>query len=142
MYIADVGQGVREEVNIAGVAQGGLNYGWNIMEGSLCYNATTCNQTGLTLPAFEYDHGAASVNGCSITGGYVYRGKALPELTGRYFYSDYCGGYLKSFLRGTASVSEQTNWTIPKIGSVVSFCLLYTSPSPRDRQKSRMPSSA
>lgn len=121
LYIADVGQGRREEVNIAPLALGGQNYGWNIMEGTLCFNASSCNQTGLTLPAFDYDHGQNRVNGCSITGGYVYRGTAIPELAGRYFYSDYCGGYLKSFLSGGSSVSEHTTWTIPDIGQVLSF---------------------
>ncbi|NHZ43520.1 PQQ-dependent sugar dehydrogenase [Massilia aquatica] len=121
LYIADVGQAKREEVNVAAAGQAALNYGWNIMEGTLCYNAAICNNNGLTMPAFEYDHGANNVNGCSITGGFVYRGKALPELAGRYFYSDYCGGYLKSFLYKDNSATEQTSWTIPDIGSIQSF---------------------
>ena len=123
LYIADAGQDRREEINLAGLTQGGLNYGWNIMEGSLCYATAVCSQTGLTLPALEYDHGANDVNGCSVIGGYVYRGKAVPELAGRYFYTDYCGGYLKS-LQATGSgngVREQTDWAIPDIGNVVSF---------------------
>ena len=123
LYIADAGQDRREEINLAGLAQGGLNYGWNIMEGSLCYATATCSQTGLTLPALEYDHGTNDVNGCSVIGGYVYRGKAVPELAGRYFYSDFCGGYLKSLqATGTGNgVREQTDWNIPDIGNVVSF---------------------
>ncbi len=121
LYIADVGQDRREEVDIAAATQGGLNYGWNIMEGTLCYGAAACDSTGLAPPALEYDHGAADANGCSITGGYVYRGRALPELAGRYFYSDYCAGFLKSFLAAGAGVLEQTDWRIPAIGRVVSF---------------------
>lgn len=121
LYIADVGQDRREEVDIAAPGQGGQNYGWNIMEGTLCYNANTCDQTGLTLPAFEYDHGQNDANGCSITGGFVYRGTAIPELAGRYFYSDYCRGYLKSFLASGASVGEHSDWAIPDIGAVPSF---------------------
>ncbi|MDQ1816593.1 PQQ-dependent sugar dehydrogenase [Massilia sp. CCM 9210] len=121
LYIADVGQGKREEVDIAGISQGGLNYGWNIMEASLCYNAAICNKSGVTLPAFEYEHGPNKVNGCSITGGYVYRGKAIAELAGRYFYSDYCGGYLKSFLYKDNSVTEPASWSIPDIDAVLSF---------------------
>lgn len=121
LYIADVGQDRREEVHVVGAAQGGQNYGWNIFEGTLCYNATTCSSAGVTPPAFEYDHGPADVNGCSITGGYVYRGAAIPELAGRYFYSDYCAGYLKSFLAAGAGAIEQTDWRIPNIGRVVSF---------------------
>lgn len=122
LYIADVGQDRREEVDINPVSQGGLNYGWNILEGSLCYNADSCASAGLAAPAFEYDHGAGGANGCSITGGYVYRGAAIPELAGRYFYSDYCAGFLKSFIAAAGpGVTEQTDWNIPKQSAVVSF---------------------
>ena len=121
LFIADVGQALLEEVNIVGASQSGLNYGWNTMEGSQCYNATSCDKTGLTLPAFEYNHGSNSANGCSITGGYVYRGSAIAELAGHYFYSDYCRGFLKSFVYSGAKVSEQTDWAIPNIGPVLSF---------------------
>lgn len=125
LYLADVGQERREEINIVGTGQAGLDYGWNVLEGTLCYGAETCDRSGMTLPVFEYDHGANDVNGCSITGGFVYRGRALPELAGRYFYSDFCGGYLKSFLvTGTGagnSVVEQRDWEIADIGGIVSF---------------------
>ena len=124
LYIADVGQNEREEVNIATLAQAGANYGWDIMEGTRCYGSANCNRGGLVLPAFEYEHGANNANGCSITGGYVYRGSALPELAGRYLYSDYCGGYLKSFLAGSggaSSISEARDWNITGAGQVVSF---------------------
>lgn len=121
LYIADVGEQRREEVDIVALGLGGQNYGWNIMEGSLCFNAASCDQAGLVLPAFEYDHGPNDVNGCSITGGYVYRGQAIPELAERYFYSDYCAGFLKSFLAAISGVTELTTWTIPDIGRVVSF---------------------
>ena len=123
LYIADAGQDRREEVNLAGLSQPALNYGWNLMEGSLCFGTATCNQAALTLPAFDYDHGTNDINGCSIIGGYVYRGKAIPELAGRYFYSDFCGGYLKSLqATGTGSgVREHMDWNIPDIGNVVSF---------------------
>ncbi len=116
-----MGQERREEVNIAPASQAGLNYGWNTMEGTLCYNASVCVQGGLTLPAFEYDHGSNDANGCSITGGYVYRGSAIAPLAGRYFYSDYCRGFLKSFLYAGGAVSEQANWAVADIGNVVSF---------------------
>ncbi|RJG11293.1 PQQ-dependent sugar dehydrogenase [Massilia cavernae] len=121
LYIADAGQDRREEVDIAALSQAGLNYGWNTMEGTLCFNATSCNQAGLTLPAFEYDHGPTDTGGCSVIGGFVYRGKAIPELAGRYFFSDFCGGYLKSFQAGGGGVRELANWGIPNIGNVVSF---------------------
>lgn len=121
LYIADVGQFRREEVNIAGAGAGGLNYGWNTMEGTLCYIASTCSQAGLTLPAFEYDHGTNNVNGCSITGGYVYRGKAIPELAGSYFYSDYCAGFLKSFTSAGTGISALKDWATGDVGRILSF---------------------
>jgi glucose/arabinose dehydrogenase len=120
--IADVGQDQREEVDIVAASASGLNYGWNITEGTACYNAASCDRTGLTAPAFEYAHGANNVNGCSITGGFVYRGAALPELAGRYFYSDYCAGFVKSVVPGAnGTVSEQRDWNITGLGNVVSF---------------------
>ena len=121
LYLSDVGQDRREEVNIASTSQAGLDYGWNTMEGTLCYGAATCDRTGLTLPAFEYEHGAGNANGCSITGGFVYRGRALPELAGRYLYSDFCGGYLKSFFATGNGIAEQRDWGTGDIGRVVSF---------------------
>ena len=121
LYLPDVGQDRREEVNIVAAGQAGVDYGWNAMEGTLCHGASTCDRTGLTLPVFEYDHGTGNANGCSITGGFVYRGRALPELAGRYFYSDFCGGYLKSFLANSSGVAEQRDWDIDDIGRVVSF---------------------
>ena len=121
LYIADVGQARREEVNIAATSQGGQNYGWNTMEGTQCYGAAACVQGGLTLPVFEYDHGDNGANGCSITGGYVYRGSAIAELAGHYFYSDYCKGFLKSFLYSGGTVSARSDWVKPDIGNVLSF---------------------
>ena len=91
LYIGDVGQNSFEEVDVAPAAAGsgkGLNFGWNIMEGTHCYNASTCNQSGLTLPVLEYAHS----EGCSVTGGYVYRGSVIPALQGLYFFGDYCQG--------------------------------------------------
>ncbi len=89
MYTGDVGQSAWEEVDFqASGSSGGLNYGWNIMEGSHCYGADTCDHSGLTLPVFEYGHD----RGCSITGGYVYRGSRLSGMEGVYFFADYCMG--------------------------------------------------
>ena len=121
LYIADVGQNRREEVNIAPAGQGGLNYGWDIMEGTQCFDASSCIQSGLTLPAFEYDHGSNNVNGCSITGGEVYRGSAIAELAGHYFYSDFCKGFLKSFVHAGGVVGSHTDWALPDVGNVLSF---------------------
>jgi len=90
LFIADVGQGRTEEVDFQpGHSTGGENYGWRLMEGSECYNpSSNCNSGMLTLPILEYDHSL----GCSITGGYRYRGIANPGLWGVYFYADWCSG--------------------------------------------------
>lgn len=117
LYIADVGQGTWEEVNAVATAAAGVNYGWRIMEGAHCYNPATCNTAGLTQPVLEYDHN----QGCSITGGFVYRGIAIPELTGHYFYSDFCVGFLRSFRLSGGEAVDQTNWTVGDVGDILSF---------------------
>jgi glucose/arabinose dehydrogenase len=96
LYIGDVGQNAREEVSFQpGPSVGGENYGWNIMEGTRCYpSGSGCSAAGLTLPVHEYDHS----EGCAVTGGYVYRGSDYPALQGRYFFADYCGTWLRSFV--------------------------------------------
>lgn len=89
LWIGDVGQNAVEEIDFqAADSSGGENYGWRVMEGSTCYQATTCATQGLTLPVFEYGHGL----GCSVTGGFVYRGFTYPNLTGIYLFGDYCSG--------------------------------------------------
>jgi glucose/arabinose dehydrogenase len=120
LYIADVGQDQREEIDLEAAAQGGLNYGWNRMEGTSCYLSQTCDRSGLALPVLDYSHADTS-NPCSITGGYVYRGAAIPELAGRYFYSDYCAGFLRSFLAADRTVTEQREWAVPKTAQATSF---------------------
>jgi glucose/arabinose dehydrogenase len=117
LYIADVGQSSLEEVNVAPVTTAALNYGWNITEGTNCYNAGSCNRNGLTDPALVYGR----QNGCSVIGGYVYRGNDIPEIRGHYFFSDYCQGWLRSFRYERGSVLEQRGWAIENIGSVLSF---------------------
>jgi glucose/arabinose dehydrogenase len=90
LFIADVGQNNLEEVNFQPVeSQGGENYGWRLMEGSDCFNPpANCDNGILELPILEYDHSL----GCSITGGYRYRGDKNPELFGIYFFGDFCSG--------------------------------------------------
>ncbi len=91
LYIADVGQNAVEEVDYEPRGAGGRNYGWNSMEGSRCYEPNSgCDQGGTTPPVLEYSHDS----GCSITGGYVYRGRAIPDLRSVYFYADYCSGLI------------------------------------------------
>ena len=117
LYVADVGQDRFEEVNVVVSNRGGVNYGWNVMEGSSCYNASSCTQTNLEIPPLTYDHSA----GCSITGGYVYRGTLITQVVGHYFYSDYCSGFLKSFRYQNGQALEQKTWSIGSIGNVTSF---------------------
>ena len=91
LWIADVGQNAYEEIDrLAPSADAGANLGWNVMEGSHCFNSLICASEGLVLPVTEYgrDHG------CSVTGGYVYRGDAISELGGWYLFGDYCSGLL------------------------------------------------
>jgi len=121
LYIADVGQNQFEEVDVAPAPEGsgrGANYGWNIMEGSHCLNGDSCDQDGLTLPEFEYSH----AQGCSITGGYVYRGSAIPNLQGLYFFADYCEGWVRSFRYASGTALELTDWpTLKPGGPITSF---------------------
>lgn len=117
LFIADVGQSRVEEVNAVPWTTAGLNYGWNLTEGSTCFATDTCDPSGLTLPVAEYDHG----EGCSVTGGYAYRGPGIPEVGGHYFYSDFCAGFLRSFrLDGGVAVEART-WVAQGLGSVTSF---------------------
>ena len=96
LWIGDVGQGSLEEIDFQPAASGGgENYGWRIMEGSHCYNPASCSAAGLVLPVAEYDHG----QGCSVTGGYVYRGAAFPRLLGSYLFGDLCSGRLWTLRR-------------------------------------------
>lgn len=93
MYVADVGQNQFEEVHVEFAHNpGGDNYGWRLMEGNHCFNPTDCTPATLNvvLPIAEYDH----AQGCSVTGGYVYRGAAFPALGGTYLYGDYCTGLI------------------------------------------------
>jgi glucose/arabinose dehydrogenase len=105
-YIADVGQNLWEEIDFAPASDaGGHNYGWNKMEGMHCYpSGSGCVTTGLVPPVYEYGHGSD----CSITGGYVYRGTKLATLTGRYFFADYCGDWVRSLrMQGGAATDVQ-----------------------------------
>jgi len=126
LYIADVGQNRREEINVARAADGagrggGANYGWNVMEGTLCFNpASNCNTAGLVVPVLEYDHS----RGCSVTGGHVYGGGAIPEEAGVYFYGDFCTGQVRSFrLQGSSAVEVRDRPELDVPGNLTSFGL-------------------
>ena len=94
LWIGDVGQDAVEEIDVARASEGGgrgLNYGWNRMEGTHCFNSILgCDQTGLTAPFTEYEHGSGD---CAVIGGYVYRGSAIPGLQGTYLFGDECSGF-------------------------------------------------
>jgi glucose/arabinose dehydrogenase len=117
LFVADVGQSSLEEINAAPASAGGLNYGWNVMEGSQCFGSDPCDRAGLTLPVFEYDHS----QGCSVTGGFVYRGGAIADLQGLYLYSDFCSGFLRSFRLEGGEAVEPRSWPVGDLGSVLSF---------------------
>jgi glucose/arabinose dehydrogenase len=108
LWIGDVGQARYEEIDrsVAGSGSGrGINFGWRVMEGRHCYNpATGCNRTGKMYPVVEYTHS----EGCAVTGGYVYRGKAVPSLYGRYVFADFCSGTIWSVPKGGASPMTKT----------------------------------
>jgi hypothetical protein len=118
LYIGDVGQGEWEEINAVAADEAPVNYGWRIMEGTHCYNPSSCNQTGLRLPVHEYSHDEGR---CSVTGGHVYRGEDLTGLQGHYFYSDYCTGFLRSFRVTGGSATEHREWNVGDLGNVLSF---------------------
>jgi glucose/arabinose dehydrogenase len=92
LWIADVGQGEYEEVNVIGATQGGANFGWNVKEGPECYLADACDSGGLVDPVFTYTH--SSGDGCSVTGGYVSRGEEFAWLYGVYVLADFCTGLI------------------------------------------------
>ena len=112
VYIADVGQNTREEVTVAPAGAGGANFGWNTWEGTSCYRAP-CGIGGFVFPQVEYSH----QTGCSITGGLVYGGSAIPELAGHYFYGDFCEGWIKSFRYSGGIIGNHVDRT-PEFGTV------------------------
>ncbi len=117
IYIADVGQTMWEEVDVLALdAAPAPNLGWNIMEGSSCFEDTECDTSGLVLPVEEYDHD----DGCSITGGPVYRGD-VGALYGTYFYSDFCTGFLRSFDLVDGAATSSREWLASGLEGVSSF---------------------
>lgn len=136
LYVTDVGEGCWEEINWApATSPGGENYGWRNFEGRHCYNAAQgCSATdspafcapvcsdpppvgnpapnGTRLPIWDYSHSA----GCTVVGGYVYRGCRMPNFRGRYFFGDWCAGSVQTFTNSGGTVSGQTDWT-PQLGA-------------------------
>jgi glucose/arabinose dehydrogenase len=113
MYIGDVGQNQYEEIDLQPAGQGGLNYGWVTTEGFHCFQSSDCDQSGLTRPIAEYDHS----QGCSVTGGYIYRGSQFSTLAGVYLYGDYCSGRIWGLRPGGQPVELlDTDLTISSFG--------------------------
>ncbi|HLU65814.1 MAG TPA: PQQ-dependent sugar dehydrogenase, partial [Kofleriaceae bacterium] len=107
LYIGDVGQDRYEEIDVVAARDlVGANFGWNVMEGNHCFRRRSCDKSRFVAPAVEYDRKA----GCSVTGGEVYRGRALPELDGVYFYADYCTAIVRSFRWAAGSVYQHWDW--------------------------------
>jgi hypothetical protein len=104
VWIADVGQNEIEEISVLRTDHGAANLGWPVMEGSACFQDDECDKDPFVLPVSEYSH----EDGCSITGGYVYRGHAIPELDGHFFYSDFCTGFIRSYSPSTGN----HDWTL------------------------------
>jgi len=110
LFAGDVGEGRIEEINRI---IRGRNYGWRIMEGSLCFRPANCRRTGLTLPIHEYRHNHGR---CSVTGGYVYRGRAIRGLTGTYLFADFCSGEIFGLRGRVASLLLDTTLPIASFG--------------------------
>jgi len=130
LYIADVGQGAREEVNrVEADTPGGMNFGWKIKEGTTCFTpdpliagcvpgTPTCAFPDFTDPVLEYTHDDEN---CSITGGYVYRGRSIPELFGKYLYGDWCTGRIWAASQDSNSGLWQTELLPVELPGVTTF---------------------
>lgn len=110
LFIGDVGQNKWEEIDYQPAnSTGGENYGWNIMEGDQCYETTTCDMTGLIMPIFVYSH----TSGCSVSGGYTYRGQEYPAYQGIYLFADFCSGRIWGLQKSV------TGWDNQELSQVV-----------------------
>jgi hypothetical protein len=124
LWIGDVGQTAREEIDVAPAGVGGLFFGWRCIEGTLPTNYAGCTNPlpASTPPVLEYPRSAATVSGSSVTGGYVYRGCAMPSYYGTYFFGDWTG----KVWTGVKSGNSLTNISVKTAdlgspGSNVSF---------------------
>ena len=107
VYIADVARLGEEEVNIADASDPGINYGWDVMEGTACSEPPHgCDKSGLFIPQVVYGRDT----GLAVIGGYVYRGTAIPQMVGHYFYADFIGGWIRTFLYD-GRVTQHYDWS-------------------------------
>ncbi|TMD26806.1 MAG: PQQ-dependent sugar dehydrogenase, partial [Chloroflexi bacterium] len=131
LWIGDVGQSRYEEIDRSTHASGGgrgRNYGWRVLEGRACYNPPSgCSTAGKTMPLAVYSHTV----GCSVTGGYVYRGGQYPAMVGAYIFGDYCSGRIWAVVAGGASTQAprqllDTSHSISSFGESEGHSLLMT----------------
>lgn len=118
VYIGDVGLQEVEEINVVPASEGGHNFGWADTEGFQCRFKADCDPDDYTMPVVWYPNfltvdpeASDHPHGCSVTGGVVYRGADIPELDGHYFYTDWCGDWVKSFRYTDGEVTEEQDWT-------------------------------
>lgn len=118
LWLGDVGQDTWEEIDDFDLAEVPVNFGWSVMEGPNCYLTETCEEAGLRPPAYAYTHD----EGCSVTGGYVYRGDAIPGLRGHYVFADWCSGWVRSI---NTETGDLVDWTpvLGNLGAINSFGL-------------------
>jgi glucose/arabinose dehydrogenase len=124
LWIGDVGQGAWEEIDRAtNTASGpgrGINWGWDVLEGSHCHQPSTgCNTSGKDMPVTEYGHVSGSGR-CAVTGGYVYRGSAIPALAGGYVFADYCSGEIR-VIDATAPIDSNSTLLLNTAANISSF---------------------
>tara|TARA_Y100001978_G_scaffold203366_1_gene228654 strand:- start:1259 stop:2431 length:1173 start_codon:yes stop_codon:yes gene_type:complete len=129
-YLGDVGQNNFEEIDFeSSSSKGGLNFGWKVMEGFHCFEFSECDSKNMTLPIYEYPNNANYIktlagfkqknrDGCSVTGGYVYRGNSIPELYGKYIFGDYCTGKVWSFNHDGLKINNFVNHTNTIMNSI------------------------
>jgi glucose/arabinose dehydrogenase len=111
IFITDVGEYAFEEINVIDLDKPGRNFGWAVREGDQCFQgrSTDCTSKGFVDPVVQYAHAG---NSCAVIGGYVYRGTTLPQLAGRYFYTDLCDGHIRSFrLTARGKATERREWS-------------------------------
>jgi glucose/arabinose dehydrogenase len=125
MYVGDVGQFNHEEINVAPTGEGGINYGWSITEGDTCFRTSACARAGLHEPLIDLPHFDGT---CSVIGGSVYRGEAIPELAGHYMYSDFCTRALNTFVVSRGAATQRTTWLSTPATAAFGIMLVHEPP--------------
>jgi glucose/arabinose dehydrogenase len=115
LWIGDVGQGRREEIDYEPRGNGGRNYGWRVFEGTRHFTGT--DPGGTTFPIHDYGHGTSR---CSVTGGVVYRGSDIPDLVSVYLFADFCDGVIRAIRQSGGSVLETARLG-PSASGIVAF---------------------